>query len=269
MPPSLINLLRNLVPSRSNGISTGPSGSGQQRRNGLYVEFIGPPGVGKSTIYNELTGAAGDLMKLSVLKRELNLPPQRLGNEHDELYGTLAGQMLHAIAMKDYAPMDKMRVLGYFHRVIEDDKLAVLHNPGRIVVSDEGLFHNFRSSIEHEMSKGPMSRDFCSMRAIVSIRSHPRTIAERILKRRLETGDMLPQHKGKDLDRLAMDQEEVCGQYMRFRDTLEQAGIPVLDIDGSADLRENVNAIRGFITSITTSKQDQAGPSFPPPRKRP
>lgn len=212
-----------------------------------YVEFIGPPGVGKSTVFKALTEFSPDLMPLSVLKRRLNLPSRLLSREFDEQYQLLAAHKLETVTKSDLLPTDKLWVLGYFQRMIEDDKIAMLHGQSHCIVADEGLFHNFKSSVEHLLGTTAVPPAFLSGRLLINCHTAPERIARQIQRRHRETGHLVPQHKNKTFGQLLEDQVEALRYCRKYADLLTEHGIPVLHIDTASAALENTMKVLEFI----------------------
>ena len=215
----------------------------------LYVEFIGPPGVGKTTTFDTVVKNNRSLLKYVDFRRTVNLQPTEVNTEFDDTYQALASHKLDQISKADYSALDKLKVLAYFHRVVEGDRVVMLHNRGYTVISDEGLLHNFGKALEQEILHGRIPSSFLARRVVINCHAPAERIAEQILKRHRETGNLLPQHKNKTVQQLALDQEEICQHYWKFRDLLLRSGMPVLDIDTSANTDLNVKDILEFISN--------------------
>lgn len=214
----------------------------------LYVEFIGPAGVGKSTVFKALMKDSRSLIKLDDYRRNGNIQPAKINTEFDEIYHNLISHKLDQVYQNNFSPLDKIQVLAYFHRVVEGDRIVMLHDRRNVVISDEGLLHNFRQGMEHEILHGRIPSSFLANRMVINCHSTPERIAEQILKRHRDNGTILPQHKNKTVRQLALDLNLVCQQILTYKKILIQTGLPVLDIDTSANTDLNVKHIMEFIS---------------------
>lgn len=250
MDPAMFRSALSLLKQKLGTHQTGKAATGSAHAadpSKSYVEFIGPPGVGKSTVFKALMESSPDLMPLSVLKHRLNLPPRLLGQEFDEQYQLLAAHKLETVSKSDLLPTDKLWALGYFNRIIEDDKLPLLHNQVHCVVADEGLFHNFKSSVEHLLTTTVVPAAFLAGRLIINCHATPERIARQIQQRHSETGHLVPQHKNKTFGQLLTDQEEALRHCRKYADFLAEHGLPVLHVNTESAALENTPKIHEFI----------------------
>ena len=214
---------------------------------GLTVEFVGPPGVGKSTLFQTLLSRKRKWLGIGEYRNAIHVAPQYLGTGLDEIYQALAIHKMDIVANSDFIPTDKLRILGYFYSVLQNDKALALHNPGYTVVLDEGLLHNFSSSVQQLIYRNTQLDDFFAKRKVVQCSAAPETIAQQILRRQQETGNILPQHKGRTLNQLTMDQREVAIKMDEFCQDLQRVGIPLLKVNTEEEMGHNADLVKDFI----------------------
>lgn len=107
----------------------------------IYVEFVGTPGVGKTTICKKVQEITNVWNGNNVLNKCNSTDIQ------DSLfYKMLAKYKLINVNSQDVTDIDKMFLLGYFYKILVDDFIINKCNNG-IVVTDEGLVHNFGNEI--------------------------------------------------------------------------------------------------------------------------
>lgn len=107
----------------------------------IYVEFVGTPGVGKTTICKKAQKIANIWNGNNILNNCNSTDIQ-----NSLFYKMLAKQKLVNVTNQDLSDLDKMFLLGYFHKILVNDFIINKCNNG-IVVTDEGLVHNFDDEI--------------------------------------------------------------------------------------------------------------------------
>lgn len=205
----------------------------------LYIEFIGVPGVGKTYIYNKLLKKQRDWIDKRLfnyrLARDLTHP----------FYEKLARLKIERISNSTHTAIDKLRFLSYFEQILLQDYVIKKQNEQYIVSADEGILHNF-TDVLNAMINEEKSKEldwFLSNRITVFCYGTPELVADRILKRYEETGNLLPQHKSKSRQALVNDQRIELEKKKNFVKNLENSGVEVIHVDTSVSSSINADKI--------------------------
>ena len=221
--------------------------------NPVYVEFVGVPGVGKTTLYKNVFN------KVKENWRDIH-EFQRIFIKHAEgkavesllCYQELAQHKIQSIETRNYSGIDQMKLVKYFHTVLIADSLVFLFNNDYNVMSEEGLIHNFGDSLL-ALSKGNKEEfeNLMKHRAVVYCHAPAEIVAKRILEREEKTGRLLPQHKVDSFDKLVNLQKKSLEQKHQLIDFLPIYDIPFLSIDTSNPMSENVNQVLHFLNDLS------------------
>lgn len=221
------------------------------------VEFIGPPAVGKSTLYFETATqgkfwytSAEFLQELSGIDFNVFRDTQ-FDSEH--FYQTLAQLKLEEITNNSFSPFDKLRVFQYFYTVLLEDKLFMQHGRNRVIVNQDGLIHNFSENILRLLESDSTLDSYLNDRAIIFCFAGPEIVAERILLRYEEKGTILPQHKNKSFSTLVADQQAQDENFRKLVALLKRKNVPLLEVDTSEKKTENVSKTLGFIRALQSN----------------
>lgn len=227
----------------------------------LFVEFIGVPGVGKSTLCSALLERNREWMiGAQDVLLDVSLTGKYTAEMNDEFYQGIAQHKLSVISKSDYQACDKLELLGYFGQIIQLDRKMSLYRGKKIVVADEGLFHNFSSSVEFVYENSRAVPNNLGRRVLIHCYSSPERISCQILKREKETGRLLPQHKNKTIRELEEHQKEALLMKEKFTQFVQKVlGTPVLSLNTSDPQEENLNKINNFIEELC--KNDDASDS--------
>ncbi|HRV52676.1 MAG: hypothetical protein BWX95_01112 [Bacteroidetes bacterium ADurb.Bin141] len=213
------------------------------------VEFTGVPGVGKTSLYKQCNIRdkwinTGDFFL--TLKKE----PKYISDD-SVFYHELAAQKLNSVTHYDYAGADKLRVLSYFYKTLLSDYKVHTLNKEYIVVSDEGLLHNFGREIRQLMhNRNELHSDNFKNRAVIFCNSSAERVAKQILKREQETNRILPQHKNKSFDELVALQHTALREYADYMKMLAETGVKVLEINNTDAPDNNSKKIHTFLNSL-------------------
>lgn len=224
----------------------------------LHIEFAGLPGVGKTTLFEELSKAK-TTPKWGLAKIYLYLNRNRLKNkekiQQDEIYQLLLTEKLDNIGKDDYSIFWKFESLRYFYQVIQLDFGIQELNSGYTLLTDGGVLHNFGEELESIYSThAELIEGYLQNRAVVYCYSSPEKIAEQVLKRYKETGFLLPQHKTEDFKQLIALQKDMLSRSDEMISRLDQVHIPVLRVNTSDEASLNIKKIEGFIKNLQEGK---------------
>lgn len=217
----------------------------------LIIEFVGVPGVGKSTIYRKLLQRNRHLLsqKRHVLMFEDKVSATSLDSQ--KIYQELAENKMNTVFASELLSLDKMRILKYFQSVLLNDYICKQYNTQNTIISEEGLLHNFGTNISsiynlNEVKNNPLF----AHRAIIHCYSTAEQVAKQIRKRYKETGKLVPQHKVGDFNDLIMLQKKALINKKENISFFENAGIPVLHINTYDVINDNVEKINQFIKKL-------------------
>ena len=222
----------------------------------LYVEFVGVPGVGKTTLYNNVfKQIKNKWLDISELQQIFAEHSNGKASESFSCYQDLAQHKVTTVASYDHSGLDKMKILKYFHSVLINDSLVYLFNKEYNIMSDEGVIHNFGEGIV-ALSKYKESeyKDFLKQRAIIYCETSASIIAKRIKEREKITGNLLPQHKVDSFDILVQHQEKALYNYRHIFDYSSKYNIPILPINTSEPMYDNIQKVIEFMTKLTDKK---------------
>lgn len=217
----------------------------------IYIEFMGVPGVGKSTLFNQISYGKNTTTLNNFIKMHKRNYDDKL-IESQPIYSILAEEKLKEVLLKNFSSFDKLKILHFFFLVLFNDLILYKFNKNTIVVAEEGLFHNFGNVIEtvRNTENKELLQNLFKNRAIVYCYSTPEKVAHQIMKRYEESGKLLPQHKTKNFEELVELQKQALKNKERTLDILKEFDIPVLMINTSNDTSENLIKINLFIKSL-------------------
>lgn len=211
----------------------------------LFVEVIGCPGVGKSTLiyYMEKHELIVGLIRTKLWRARL----QR-NTKIDSIYKKIL----------DYKQMsledESVKVKYFRHAIIPRFMDILVENktiPSTIFLVDEGLFHHFKYEISDNWENDKvLFSALMEKRVLVHMIARPEIIAERILKRYRETGNLLPCYKNKQKWEIAKYCKEAQEKRKKVIREFEKRGVPVLTINAEDDEQTIIRNIDGFIKRI-------------------
>lgn len=209
-----------------------------------HIEFIGPAGIGKSTIYTEVKKkAVGNWFYRENFSSILG---KNSGGVGAELYFQLLKSKIDHLDRYNLPSYERIRLISFFSDLLLRD-LAMSNNDksSRKFLLDEGLCHNFSeelidlpdSDLEMLMAK----------RAFVFVQARDsKTIVDRIRKRERETGRKVAYHVGLDDDALINLSETSSSLFNAFIDRVEVLGVPVCKIFAEDNIQTNVRHVLDF-----------------------
>ncbi len=219
----------------------------------IYVEFVGVPGVGKTTLYdNVFKEVKNKWRNIHELHRIFIEHSNGIATELQLCYQVLAQSKMQSLNSREYNGIDQMKLVKYFHSVLIADSLVHLFNNDYNIISEEDIIHNFGEGIL-ALSKNN-TEDFEELmknRAVIYCQTSPETVAKRILEREQKTGRLLPQHKVDSFDKLVSLQKKSLEQKHELIYFLSKYNIPYLTVDTSHPMSENVDQVIHFLNKLT------------------
>lgn len=218
-----------------------------QHQKPLTVEFFGIPGVGKTTLFNKLE--YNKIKALTITEFMGNLETQdNSGCDTSEVHQDLIDLKLHHVFRSTMLPSDKLKFFSWFHKIIQRESSSRKYNTNQVVISDEGLFHNFGGElVDLYNTNRDKFKELALNRLFVYCYSKPEIVAQQIYKRFEETGKMLPQHKALNMDEMIGVQERALEKKQKLIDIMISENIPILQVDTSENQLKNVEKIHAFI----------------------
>lgn len=205
----------------------------------MIVEFVGVPAVGKTYLYKKLLRR--DKRGLSLSKVE------RIAKKSFDKTLNSAAKMLLSIRLKKisenyYSPFDAYFFTKYSLGQLE--KYVKACRVGQHVFMEEGIVHNFGDCL-HEL--GDLFEDFKKNIVVIYCVNSPENIVHNIKKRAGSGGHVSPKYRGKgdeELCKIIAASQIEQGRIIEF---LSERGVPVLIIDTSAKVEENLEKIQKFL----------------------
>lgn len=223
----------------------------------VYVEFIGPSGVGKSTLANALIASdevsvalapVGGLIDWTSLELP-RLRPADVSPILDEMYLEILNRKMTTV-LKEESSADAVAGLMKFFagNLREDLRLASSKASGNVLRGD-GLLHNFgRIVLELGRQDDRIVRRVAKERVIVSCTAPLDLITDRVISRETAGGSR-PQYLGRSRQEV---NEHVAASLLRLESTVEafrQWNAVVIEADISApDLAELAVRLRHAIS---------------------
>ena len=219
----------------------------------VLVEFVGPSGVGKTTLYKQLFKGPD--------KTPLGLPfEQFCARDHEfaiddaALDGSPHGQLLKhkwdSLVWSTYRTEDILSLLRYTYRILRMDVAIYRSTHTGCFLMENGLFHIFTKELLELKESVPVSFDnLLRRRAIVHFSGAPDRITANILNRK-KAGDLKPLHKDRSEAELVELNRIRCALKQDLADAAEASGGRVLRIDTANTLDDNVYAIETFVRDL-------------------
>jgi len=217
----------------------------------IKVEFIGPPGVGKSTIFKEtlrLRENDGEWITSKELLKSLD----NYSNYNYEIkeYDVLLGNYFKQILSKNLPIRNKIKLLKYFLKITTEDELVNKFAGKQIVVFSEGLFHNGNNCImDIEKTNPDIFRQIIQKKAIVNCINQPDIILEYI-KKRNEKEKLRMVHRDLTDSELFVKTKSSIKRKKELMQLLIKYNVPCLEINTADNITENAHKVRNFINSL-------------------
>ena len=224
----------------------------------IYVEFLGASGVGKTTLFqNTFYQIKNKWLHSSEFSKLFSNYIDGKATESLPIYQELAQQKINSVVFRNFSGIDQMNLIKYFYSVLIDDSLIYLFNKNYNVISEDGLLHNFSDCLYplYKSNKEELE-SIIKHRAIVYCYTSAEILAGRILEREKNTGQLRPQHKKvNSFDELVSLQKKSLNQKSELLDFLSKYDIPVLSIDTSNPMVENVKSVKTYLANLTNNRE--------------
>lgn len=221
----------------------------------LYIEFLGVSGVGKSYIYKEISNNQSNFWSIEDFKKNINNCNEQKLLDNLSFYQNLAKTQWKYIDNLDILNVEKFRIAHWNYKTLLDDALIFLYNTNSVIISDEGILHNFQHALLKISTESPnLFEDFIKKRAVVYCFSPTDIIVDQILKRKEITGRVIAHHKGKSKEELEEIVKIDLEKKEEFSEFLINSGIPLLRINTQDCLEFNSNKLNEFIFQLNSIK---------------
>ncbi len=223
------------------------------RTTGLYIEFIGPAGVGKSTLFEAVKNhTAGEWYY-----RE-KLPGLKLKEREDMLDGGLHWKVLFAKALNlDERILNgfrKTKLMRYFTEVVLYDLYLNNGVSDRGFLLEEGICHNF--SKELNALPDDEFETIMTGRALVYLKpKNCSTVLNRIKKRSQAGGHTVTHHIGLTDNELFEIAEMSVKNFNELIHRSLAIGIPACTVYAEDDINQNAEILLDFERELIQKEQ--------------
>lgn len=228
--------------------------AGLTMSNSLIVEFVGPPGVGKTTIADKVIELnkpeSTELIKLENFATRLQRKyrkPKRL----DRMYEWLLERKIRRIESRNFTPLVKIHQLNHASKVAIWDNYIHLRDDDKIILADDGFVYHFIDPLIDLGKEKPA--DFCKImdnRIVVLCKDNPVNIVKRIRVRQ-KKGVLRERHWKLGNDELQLQTKLELEREERLIDVLKHNEVPFIDIDGNDSVTKNALIVSNFITTVS------------------
>lgn len=219
----------------------------------IYIEFIGPSGVGKTTLYRYLN--RGMFLKWYDIKHFYLFNSTKISEKkiaEVNIYQHLAASRYNENKDSNLSLnyINKLNSLRTGYNIIREDAANYFYNEKDIILSEEGIVQFYTVGVNDLLHKNKIDiKNFLTNRAYIYCIASNETIFKRIKKRECQTGHRWSGHNLKSEEEL----------YQVIKNNLEEkeqlvkklkAFIPVLEINTENPLEFNKKKIIEFINSL-------------------
>lgn len=233
-----------------------PWGLGKATNN-LVVEFMGPSGVGKTTLrdyylkHHKFSFQNEVITEKEVKNYHFNL--EEFKSENEEIYQTLFASKLKKISETKDSFIKTHRRLNLFYDSLKIDFVIRNYLSDTIVFMDQHVFKFFANDFIH-LKETELKQEFLQRRIIIYCKASPETIIDYIEKRK-QAGSTRPVHKQRDSKQLHHQLQEHLAAREKDVQTLQQNGAHLLEINTEKSLAENTKLIDEFMTEYFKNQQ--------------
>lgn len=220
------------------------------KKTSLSVELVGPPGVGKSTIFQLLMNSKNKHDKWMSRTHFLKLIDrvESLSLEYKillKLKDTIIHQKEHVATVPQ---VNKQKLMNW-NRIVDDASVKNSHLKA-FLISDESFLHHYGPSLEIMYQTHPdQVKELVKNRAIIFCTDTPTNIVNKISNRK-KYGKTWLEHKGLSQDELIKLTETIIKKQLSWVSLLKTIGVPVLVINTSEDISLTTKLAKMFISDF-------------------
>lgn len=225
--------------------------------NNLIVEFMGPSGVGKTTlrdyylIHHKFSFEGEVITEKEVKNYHFNFEESK--SEKEKIYRLLLAAQLKKISDTKDSFIKTHRRLNLFYDTLKNDFLIRNYLSDTIVFMDQHVFKFFANDFIH-LKETEQKQEFLEHRIIIYCKASPETIINHIEKRK-QTGTTRPVHQQRESEELHRQLEEHLAERKKDVQMLKKNGAHLLEINTEKSLAENTKLIDKFMTEYFKSQQ--------------
>ena len=220
----------------------------------IKVEFVGPPGVGKSTVYRILLSSRKKEdnwftpEEIYQVKERLVSPSDviPLSNHYEKAIDLIYNLI---ISNSKTTTTYKINTLRYAHYILNQDNVIQSLNLKFKAVFDEGVFHTPEYMVELNKKDEESFKAILRNKATVNFYNSPEAIVNNF-KERMEQGWITYLHLNKTDDELLKLTNTEIQNRKELLGLVEQNKVPVLDVN-TADIPQlNAIKIKTFLATL-------------------
>ena len=219
----------------------------------LKIEFVGVSGAGKTTLFKQLVKSRTKKDNWMPIEQFLaHCEKQDRKKESKEPHLKLLELKTKRIfARRDYSMFTKMGLLSFFYENLKKDRILYKHNKNYKVLWHDGITHNYSADFVELYSQNKESAAaLFENTAVVYFNSSNNAVTKNIIKRQRQSGQIRPQHKNLTQEELTAKAEQSLLKKQEVLKVIKEHNVPVLEIDASEKLAENVRKVRHFINGL-------------------
>lgn len=222
------------------------------KNNHFIVEFVGTPGVGKTTLRNYyLNNHKLKFNKQILVEKDIRQYATNTrinANLLHETYKVLINARVKTLNESHMSAGKKLYEMEKFQRYLKWDYIVTVGLNNKIVFFDEHLFHHFRK-YPHFLPKDKNTIDFLKNRLYIICWASSDQIIKNI-KKRARFGKLNTHHRGKTDDELHAHIKNSIENTNKYSEELIRKGGNVLLINTEKSLEENALKIDQIINKL-------------------